>query len=99
MMSDSTNVLSPGRTTSERTVEDALIRRVMGHNGKGRVICTQFASNLHRLASVKKAADAAGRKICFIGMSLHTYLEAAHRDGRYVVAGTLAQDACSGCLI
>jgi hypothetical protein len=41
MMSDSTNVLAPGRTTSERTVEDALVRRVMGHAGKGRVICTQ----------------------------------------------------------
>jgi hypothetical protein len=42
----------------------------------------QFASNLHRLASVKNAADAAGRKICFIGTSLNTYLEAAYRDGR-----------------
>ena len=37
---------------------------------------------LRRLASVKKAADAAGRKICFMGMSLTTYLEAAWRDGR-----------------
>lgn len=81
-MSDSTNVLSPGRTTSESDVERNLVRRVMGHHGKGRVVTTQFASNLHRLASVKKAADAAGRKICFIGMSLNTYLEAAHREGR-----------------
>lgn len=31
---------------------------------------------------MKKAADAAGRKICFMGMSLTTYLEAAWRDGR-----------------
>lgn len=31
---------------------------------------------------MKQAADAAGRKICFIGMSLTTYLEAAHREGR-----------------
>lgn len=81
-MSDSTNVLSPGRTTSEVDVEKALIRRVMGHAGKGRVITTQFASNLHRLASVKKAADASGRKICFVGMSLNTYLEAAYQEGR-----------------
>ncbi|CAK0785256.1 hypothetical protein CVIRNUC_008462 [Coccomyxa viridis] len=81
-MSDSTNVLSPGRTLSETTVRDALVTRVLGHEGKGRVITTQFASNLHRLASVKQAADAAGRKICFIGMSLTTYLEAAHREGR-----------------
>lgn len=82
MMSDSTNVLSPGRTTSEKDVEANIIRRVMDHAGKGRVITTQFASNLHRLSSVKKAADASGRKICFIGMSLTTYLQAAHREGR-----------------
>jgi mRNA degradation ribonuclease J1/J2 len=81
MMSDSTNVLSPGRTTSEKDVEANLIRRVMGHAGKGRVVTTQFASNLHRLASVKKAADASGRKICFVGMSLNTYLQAAQREG------------------
>lgn len=81
-MSDSTNVLSPGRTTSEAVVESALMNRVMGHQGKGRVITTQFASNLHRMAAVKKAADASGRKICFIGMSLGFYLEAAHREGR-----------------
>lgn len=35
-----------------------------------------------RLASVKAAADASGRRIAFIGMSLTTYLEAAHREGR-----------------
>ena len=34
------------------------------------------------MAAVKKAADASGRKICFIGMSLGTYLEAAAREGR-----------------
>ena len=48
MMSDSTNVLSPGRTTSESDVEQRVINRVLGHQGKGRVICTQFASNMHR---------------------------------------------------
>ncbi|KAK9820188.1 hypothetical protein WJX72_007275 [[Myrmecia] bisecta] len=82
LMSDSTNVLSPGRTTGEAGVRKALIERVQRHNGKGRVVVTQFASNLHRLAGVKAAADAANRKMCFIGMSLNTYLEAAERDGR-----------------
>lgn len=84
MMSDSTNVLAPGRTTSEADVRERLIARVAGHRGKGRVVVTQFASNLHRLASVKAAADAAGRRVAFIGMSLNTYLEAAARDGRWV---------------
>eukprot|EP00887_Chlorella_sp_A99_P006856 scaffold2.g6856.t1 len=40
-MSDSTNVLAPGRTASERVVEGSLIKRVLGHQGKGRVITTQ----------------------------------------------------------
>ena len=47
-MSDSTNVLSPGRTTSEASVEQRLMQRVLAHQGKGRVVATQFASNIHR---------------------------------------------------
>lgn len=61
MMSDSTNVLSPGRTISEKVVADALVRNVMA--AKGRVITTQFASNIHRLGSIKAAADLTGRKL------------------------------------
>lgn len=68
MMSDSTNVLSPGRTGSESGVADALMRNITA--AKGRVITTQFASNIHRLGSVKAAADATGRKL----VSLFIYL-------------------------
>ncbi|CAN4105350.1 unnamed protein product [Withania somnifera] len=70
MMSDSTNVLSPGRTLSESCTAN------------GRVITTQFASNIHRLGSVKAAADLTGRKLVFVGMSLRTYLDAAWKDGK-----------------
>ncbi|KAK7282026.1 hypothetical protein RIF29_10500 [Crotalaria pallida] len=80
MMSDSTNILSPGRTTSEALVKDALMRHISA--SKGRVITTQFASNIHRLGSVKAAADLTGRKLVFVGMSLRTYLEAAWKDGK-----------------
>ncbi|KAJ1396228.1 Zn-dependent metallo-hydrolase, RNA specificity domain [Sesbania bispinosa] len=80
MMSDSTNVLSPGRTTSESVVADALLRHISA--SKGRVITTQFASNLHRIGSVKAAADLTGRKLVFVGMSLRTYLDAAWKDGK-----------------
>jgi len=48
LMSDSTNVLSPGRTTSEAVVRKSIMERVMRHQGKGRVVTTQFASNVHR---------------------------------------------------
>ncbi|KAL3693663.1 hypothetical protein R1sor_007314 [Riccia sorocarpa] len=80
MMSDSTNVLSPGRTTSEADVAKALMQRISV--AKGRVITTQFASNVHRLGSVKAAAEASGRKLVFIGVSLKTYLDAAWKDGQ-----------------
>nr|TKS06378.1 hypothetical protein D5086_0000123190 [Populus alba] len=80
MMSDSTNVLSPGRTMSESVVADALLRRISA--AKGRIITTQFASNIHRLGSVKAAADLTGRKMVFVGMSLRTYLDAAWKDGK-----------------
>ncbi|KAF5957323.1 hypothetical protein HYC85_004548 [Camellia sinensis] len=80
MMSDSTNVLSPGRSLSEAVVAEALMRRILA--AKGRVLTTQFASNLHRLGSVKAAADITGRKLVFVGMSLRTYLDAAWKDGK-----------------
>eukprot|EP01018_Ginkgo_biloba_P034064 Gb_26634 [translate_table: standard] len=80
MMSDSTNVLSPGRTVSETDVAEALLRRIS--STRGRVITTQFASNVHRLGSVKAAAELTGRKLVFIGMSLRTYLDAAWKDGQ-----------------
>ncbi|KAF3436859.1 hypothetical protein FNV43_RR19612 [Rhamnella rubrinervis] len=80
MMSDSTNVLSPGRTTSESVVAASLLRHISA--AQGRVITTQFASNIHRLGSVKAAADSTGRKLVFVGMSLRTYLDAAWKDGK-----------------
>lgn len=80
MMSDSTNILSPGRSTSESVVASSLLRHIS--EAKGRVITTQFASNIHRIGSIKAAADLTGRRLAFVGMSLRTYLEAAFRDGK-----------------
>ena len=58
----------------------------------------QFASNLHRMAAVKKAADASGRKICFIGMSLNHYLEVGRgRVLQHVGQGWNLPAASSGC--
>jgi hypothetical protein len=39
------------------------LHQVLAHAGKGRVIATQFASNMHRMHSVKQAAEASGRKV------------------------------------
>lgn len=46
---------------SETVVADSLLRHISA--AKGRVITTQFASNIHRLGSVKAAADLTGRKL------------------------------------
>lgn len=35
MMSDSTNVLSPGRTSSERIVQDSIVQKVKGDESEG----------------------------------------------------------------
>lgn len=67
MMSDSTNVLSPGRTTSEADVAEALMRKIVEAKGR-RVITTQFASNVHRLGCVKAAAEVSGRKLVITSM-------------------------------
>jgi beta-CASP RNase J family ribonuclease len=80
-MSDSTNVLSPGRTTSESLVATSLLHKV-GDWNSGRVIATCFASNIHRLEALKAAADSADRKMVLMGMSLNVYLEAAFKDRR-----------------
>mmetsp|Transcript_22510 Transcript_22510/g.31494 ORF Transcript_22510/g.31494 Transcript_22510/m.31494 type:complete len:161 (+) Transcript_22510:806-1288(+) len=89
MMSDSTNALSEGRSVSETEVQDSLIAHITNPRIKGRIITTQFASNVYRfilkhnrLYSIKKAAELSDKKICFLGTSLNSYLEAAYFDGR-----------------
>ena len=83
MMSDSTNVLSPGRTTSESDVADSIMQKVQQFHESGgqRIVATQFASNQHRIRAMKQACDAVGRKMAFIGPSLTSYLEAGWRSG------------------
>ncbi len=80
LLSDSTNILSPGRTLGERSVADELHRRIEAWDG--RVIVTLFSSNLHRVQGLAEAARATGRKVALIGRSLNGYLDAAARVGR-----------------
>ena len=91
-MSDSTNVLSPGRTVSESLVATNLLAKVSAWTS-GRVIATCFASNVHRLEALKAAADATDRRLVLMGGSLSTYLEAAHKDGRATFSPASLLDA------
>jgi beta-CASP RNase J family ribonuclease len=79
MLSDSTNILAPGRTRSEAEVVRELARDVAAW--RGRVVVTLFASNLHRLRGLGQVAKAAGRKLVLCGRSFWKYLEASERFG------------------
>lgn len=83
MLSDSTNILAPGRTTSEAEVVRQLARHI--EKWPGRVVITMFASNLHRLRGLADVARATGRKLVLAGRSFWKYLEATEsaQDGHY----------------
>jgi ribonuclease J len=76
---DSTNADSPGRSGSEKDVEIGLAGLFAECNG--RIAITIFASNIGRIHSIAKAAQAAGRKVALIGRSLHTMTSAAKDCG------------------
>jgi ribonuclease J len=78
---DSTNAEHPGRAGSESDVEEGLTR--LFGECKGRIAITIFASNIGRLHSIVKAANANGRKVALVGRSLHTMTGAA-RDCGYL---------------
>ncbi len=65
---DSTNSGRPGRSRREADVE-ASLKEAIGRL-TARVLVTQFASNVGRVAALCRVAQAVGRQICFIGRGL-----------------------------
>ncbi len=76
---DSTNAPLPGRAGSETDVEEGL-RKVLSEQ-TGRVLVTLFASNIARVQSICRAAEAAGRSVCMVGRSLHRMVSCARESG------------------
>lgn len=76
---DSTNVLSPGRSGSEADVRKNLTALI--GTLEGRVAVTTFASNVARLESIMKAAEANGRHVVLVGRSMHRVTAAARETG------------------
>jgi ribonuclease J len=68
LMSDSTNIETPGFTMSERSVGDTFAK--IFNTTTGRIIITSFASNIHRTQQIINAAFNSGRKVCFSGRSM-----------------------------
>jgi len=79
MVCDSTNVFVDGSAGSEADVREALIKLISGLKGKVAVGC--FASNVARMDSVIRAAEAAGRRVCLVGRSMHRMSAAAKSVG------------------
>jgi len=79
MVCDSTNVFVDGSAGSESEVRIALTKLIGGLKGKVAVGC--FASNVARMDSVVRAAEAAGRRVCLVGRSMHRMTAAAKSVG------------------
>ena len=79
MVCDSTNVFVDGHAGSEADVRDALIPLIAGLKGKVAVAC--FASNVARMDSVIRAAEANGRRVCLVGRSMIRMAAAAKSVG------------------
>src|SRR3989344_8750756 len=79
MVCDSTNVFVDGHAGSEADVRVAMTNLISGLKGKGAAAC--FASNVARMDSVIRAAEAAGRRVCLAGRSMHRMAAAAKSVG------------------
>jgi len=79
MVCDSTNVFVEGSAGSEGGVRDALTELIGGLKGRIAVGC--FASNVARMDSVIRAAEAAGRRVSLAGRSMHRITAAAKHVG------------------
>jgi ribonuclease J len=80
LLSDSTNAERPGFTPSEATVGVAMRALFREHDDK-RFIVTSFASHLHRVEQVARAAVAHGRKVAFVGRSMEQNVALARERG------------------
>ncbi len=79
MVCDSTNVFVDGSAGSEADVREAMNKLIAGLKGKVAVAC--FASNVARMDTVIRAAQAAGRKVVLAGRSMHRMAAAARSVG------------------
>ncbi|GBQ29362.1 ribonuclease J [Gluconacetobacter sacchari] len=81
MVCDSTNVMTQGPSASESDVRRSMTDLIASLSGRIAVTC--FASNVARIETVAKAAQAAGRSVVIVGRSLRN-LDVAARECGYL---------------
>jgi ribonuclease J len=79
MVCDSTNANRPGHSLSEKDCEQGLGTLIS--KARGRVVVTCFASNIARLITLAKIAQASNRYMCLLGPSLENMVSIARRTG------------------
>jgi ribonuclease J len=79
MVCDSTNVFVDGSAGSEAEVRVAMNRLIGTLKGKVAVAC--FASNVARMDTAIRAAEANDRRVCLVGRSMHRMAAAARSVG------------------
>jgi len=80
LLCDSTNVLRPGFTMSERTVGKTL-DNIFAENSKHRIIVATFASNVDRVQQIINSAAKYGRKVVLEGRSMVNIMTTASELG------------------
>ncbi len=79
LLADSTNAENPGFVPSETSLAKPI--RDIVRDAPGRVLAACFASHVHRVQQLADAAIDDGRKIAFLGRSMHRVSEVARELG------------------
>jgi ribonuclease J len=79
MVCDSTNAVVPGSTGSEGSLFAPLLELVQAAGG--RVVVTSFASNVARLVTLARVAEASGRRFGVIGQAMERMVAVARATG------------------
>lgn len=79
LLCDSTNVEREGWSPSESEVGPSL--KKLFHQAEGRVLVTQFSSNIHRMQQIYDAAKATGRKVSIAGRRMEMTFNMCRRLG------------------
>jgi ribonuclease J len=79
MIGDSTNATTPGRSQSEADLQESF--KVLFGRYEQRIVVACFSSNVARIESISRAAQANGRHVAIVGRSLWRIVEAAHETG------------------
>jgi ribonuclease J len=90
MVCDSTNVFVDGEAGSEAMVRETL-NALIG-TLKGKVAAACFASNVARMDTIIRAAEANGRRVCLVGRSMIRMSQAARSVGLLEGVGPFLSD-------